>query len=265
MNIIKNANDQIFEFTEDIPYRDGAFYESGLSNVDRCTLDLTIPQDEPGFSTVVWFHGGGLTAGAKHTPMALTMDVGHPSAVVACGYRLAGTDGATGATCLDDAACAVAWVLKNIASYGGDPTKVFVSGHSAGAYLTAMIGMDPQYLRRYGCDYTQLKGLMPLSGQCVTHFTIRAEQGIPITQPTCDEFAPLYHVGTPNLPPILLTTGQGDLEMCGRTEENAYFCRMLKLNGHQDVTHLIFDGYGHGCDYPSFPLFVQFIQRVAWS
>ena len=68
MNIIKNANDQIFEFMEDIPYREGAFYESGLSNVDRCTLDLTIPQDEPGFSTVVWFHGGGLTGGIRPWP-----------------------------------------------------------------------------------------------------------------------------------------------------------------------------------------------------
>ena len=265
MKTIKNANGQDFDFTENIPYREESFYKNGPANVERCKLDLTIPQNKQGFSTVIWFHGGGLTGGAKHTPMALTMDAEHPSAVVACGYRLAGTDGAKGATCIDDAACAVAWVLKNIANYGGDPTKVFVSGHSAGAYLTAMIVMDPQYLRRYGCDYTQLKGLMPLSGQCVTHFTIRAEQGIPMTQPTCDEFAPLYHVGTPNLPPILLTTGQGDMEMCGRTEENAYFCRMLKLNGHQDVTHLVFEGYGHGCDYPSFPPFVQFIHRVAWS
>ena len=36
-------------------------------------------------------------------------------------------------------------------------------------------------------------------------------------------------------------------------------------NGHQDVTHLVFEGYGHGCDYPSFPPFVQFIRRVAWA
>lgn len=265
MVMVKNDNGHSFEFFEDIPYREDAFYENATDNAQRCKLDLTIPVGEKGFSTVVWFHGGGLTCGCKHTPMALTADPEHPSAVVACGYRLAGTDGAKGVDCLDDAACAVAWVLKNIAKYGGDPSKIFVSGHSAGAYLTAMVGMDPQYLRRYGCDYTQIKGLMPLSGQCVTHFTIRAEKNIPITQATCDEFAPLYYTNTPNLPPILLTTGQGDLEMCGRTEENAYFCRMLKLSGHKDVTHLVFDGYGHGCDYPSFPMFVQFIRRVAWS
>lgn len=265
MSIIKNENGQVFEFTEDIPYRVPDFYQNAPANADRCKLDLTIPVDHKGFSTVIWFHGGGLTSGCKFTPMALTADPEHPSAVVACGYRLAGTDGAKCIACLDDAACAVAWVLKNIENYGGNPAKVFICGHSAGAYLAAMIGMDPQYLRRYGCDYTQLSGLMPISGQCITHFTIREENNIPITQATCNEFAPLYHTNTPNLPPILLTTGQGDLEMCGRTEENAYFCRMLKLSGQKDVTHLIFDGYGHGCDYPSYPMCVQFIRRIAWS
>ena len=128
-----------------------------------------------------------------------------------------------------------------------------------------MIGMAPPYLRRYGCDYRQIRRLMPLTAQCITHYTIRAERGIPITQPTCDEFAPLYHVGTPDLPPMLLATGQGELELCGRTEGNAYFCRMLKLNGHQDVVHLVFDGYGHDCTGPAFPPVVQFIRRIAWS
>ena len=161
MRTIRNENGQEFTVTEDVPYRDAAFYKDAPANVERCRLDLTLPVGRIGFSTVVWFHGGGLTGGEKHTPMALTMDAEHPSAVVACGYRLAGTDGATGAVCLDDAACAVAWVLKNIAAYGGDPAKVFVSGHSAGAWLTAMVGMAPHLLQRYGCQYTQLKGLMP--------------------------------------------------------------------------------------------------------
>ena len=109
MKTIKNENGQDFDFTENIPYREESFYKNGPANVERCKLDLTIPQGKQGFSTVIWFHGGGLTGGAKHTPMALTMDAEHPSAVVACGYRLAGTDGAKGATCIDDAACAVAW------------------------------------------------------------------------------------------------------------------------------------------------------------
>lgn len=262
---LKNAYRQPLMQTKDIPYREAAFYDSPAANVARCKLDLTLPKDTRGFATIVWFHGGGLTGGAKHTPLELTLDREHPIAVAACGYRLAKTDGATGQTCIDDAAAAVAWVLKHIADYGGDPTKVFVSGHSAGAYLTCMVGMDARWLQRYGCHYRQLRGLIPISGQCVTHFTIRAEKGIPMAQPTCDDLAPLYHVGAPDLPPILLTTGDPELEMCGRQEENAYFCRMLRLNGHRDVKHLTFQGYGHNCTLPSFPMAVEFVRRLAWK
>jgi len=82
MKTIKNENGQDFDFTENIPYREESFYKNGPANVERCKLDLTIPQNKQGFSTVIWFHGGGLTGGAKHTPMALTMDAEHPSAVV---------------------------------------------------------------------------------------------------------------------------------------------------------------------------------------
>ncbi len=43
---------------------------------------------------------------------------------------------------IEDAAAAVAWTFRNIASYGGDPDKIFVTGISAGGYLTAMVGLD---------------------------------------------------------------------------------------------------------------------------
>ncbi len=260
-----NSLQQPFCQTLDIPYREKEFYETHPENGERCALDLTLPEGHSGFATIVWFHGGGLTGGVKHTPMELTLDPVHPNAVVACGYRLADPQGTPGITCLEDAAAALAWVIRHIAEYGGDPRKIFVSGHSAGAYLTCMLGMDPRWLQAQGCDYRQIRGLIPISGQCITHFTLRAERGIPMEQPLCDDLAPLYYVGTPNLPPILLTTGDSELEMCGRQEENAYFCRMLKLNGHQDVRHRTFQGYGHDCTLPSFPLATQFVQHLAWE
>lgn len=263
MTVIKNALGQAFDVTNDVPYRNPEFYENAPANANRCRLDITIPKGQQNFPTVVWFHGGGLTGGSKHTPIELTQDPDHPCAVIACGYRLANVYGATGETCLDDAAAATAWVLNHIAEYGGDPKRVFVSGHSAGAYLTSMIGMDPRWLRRYNHSYRELKGLLPLSGQCVTHFTIRAERNIPMVQATCDDFAPIYHAVTPDLPPILLITGDAELEMCGRQEENAYFCRMLKLNGQKDVTHYTMQGYGHNMVQPAYPLCVEFIRRVS--
>ena len=54
--------------------------------------------------------------------------------------------------CVEDAAAAAAWVVKNIADYGGDPRLIFVAGHSAGGYLTSMIGLDKRWLKPYGLD-----------------------------------------------------------------------------------------------------------------
>ncbi|MDE5887017.1 MAG: alpha/beta hydrolase [Muribaculaceae bacterium] len=50
--------------------------------------------------------------------------------------------------CINDAAEAVKWVMENISEYGGDPSKIFVSGHSAGGFLTSMIGLDKSRLSK---------------------------------------------------------------------------------------------------------------------
>lgn len=82
-------------------------------------------------------------------------------------YRL--SPRATHPAYIDDAAAAVAWVMKHIGEYGGDPTRVYVAGHSAGGYLTLMVGLDKAYLARYGEDADRLAGLFPVSGQTNTH------------------------------------------------------------------------------------------------
>ena len=110
-----------------IAYRDAA----GDGYVDSlCRLDICWPADRKGFPTVVWFHGGGLTGGRREIPKALC---GKGFAVVGVDYRLAPR--VKVADCVADAAAAAAWVVKNIASYGGDPRLIFIAGHSAGGYL----------------------------------------------------------------------------------------------------------------------------------
>jgi acetyl esterase/lipase len=94
--------------------------------IERCRLDLYYPQNEPGFATVVWFHGGGLKAGNRHIPTGLR---NQGLAVAAVNYRL--SPKATCPAYIQDAAAAVAWTLRHIDERGGDPNKVFVSGHSA--------------------------------------------------------------------------------------------------------------------------------------
>jgi acetyl esterase/lipase len=181
--------------------------------------------------------------------------------VVAVNYRL--TPDHKSPAFLEDAAAAVAWTFAHIEELGGSAGKIFVSGHSAGAYLSAMIGLDKQWLGKHGIDADRIAGLIPLSTQSITHFAIRKERGIGQNQPVVDEFAPLYYVRG-DAPPILLITGDRELEMAGRYEENAYFWRMLKLNGHRDVTFKELGGFDHGkMAEPALPLLLEFVRQRA--
>ena len=223
---------------------------------ERCVLDLYYPENEDGFPTVVWFHGGGLTGGNKSIPEALKEK---GMAVVAVNYRLYPKIKAP--VYIEDAAAAVAWVIKNIESFGGDPDLVFVSGHSAGGYLASMVGLDKKYLKAHKIDANQIAGLIPFSGHTITHFTVRKERGIEGTVPVVDDLAPLYHVRK-DAPPLLLITGDREMEMMGRYEENAYLMRMMKVVGHPDTRLLEMDGYGHNMLVPAFPLLIREVKRM---
>ncbi len=224
---------------------------------ERCRINLYLPEQEQGFATVVWFHGGGLKGGEPTIPQQLR---GKGIAVASAGYRL--HPHVQAPVYIQDAAAAVAWVVRNIESKGGDPGKVFVAGHSAGGYLTMMVGMDPQWLQAHQISTSQLAGLIPFSGHTITHFTIRAERGIPEKTPIVDEFAPLFHV-RPDIPPILLITGDRKLELLARYEENAYLLGMLNEVKHPDAQLNELEGFNHGqMAEPAFPLLLRFMQRV---
>lgn len=243
-----------YETERDILYRESGELPDAIR--DRCRLDLYYPRGPAGFATVVWFHGGGLTSGEKSIPAALQ---GKGIAIAAANYRL--SPAAKAPAYVEDAAAAVAWVLKNVERYGGSPQRVFVSGHSAGGYLTSMVGLDERWLAAHGVDRNEIAGLAPFSGQCATHSAIRAERGIGETRPLIDDLAPLYHVRK-DAPPLLLVTGDREKELRGRYEENAYFRRMLSVAGHEDVQLYELQGYDHGgMAEPAFPLLLRFIDQ----
>lgn len=209
-------------------------------SIERCKLDVYHPKDTTSLPVIVWFHGGGLTGGERFIPTELK-ESGY--VIVAPNYRL--LPGVEIADCIDDAAAAVAWTFKNIRNYGGDPDKIFVSGHSAGGYLTSMIGFEKKWLERYGIDADSIKGLIPYSGQSITHFALRQSKGISELQPVIDEYAPIYHIRK-DAPPYIIITGDREIELLGRYEESAYLWRLLKLIGHPDVLIYEIDGYDHG-------------------
>lgn len=242
-----------YKIEEDILYRTGSD-ESEYAK-QRCKLDLYYPS-QPGFATVVWFHGGGLKSGNRSIPEQLKRQ---QIAVVAVNYRL--HPQVRSPVYVEDAAASVAWVFQNIRRFGGDPDKIFVSGHSAGGYLTSMVGLDKRWLAKHDVDADRIAGLIPYSGHTITHFTIRAERGIDGSQPIIDDMAPLFHVRK-DAPPTLFVTGDRELELLGRYEENAYMWRMLKVVGHPDVELFELDGYDHGqMATPAHPLLLKFVRK----
>lgn len=255
--IAVNTQAQEYITKKDIPYYADTSDVKDAYMESQCRLDLYYPSNKKDFATIVWFHGGGITAGSKELPEQLKKQ---GFAVIGVGYRLSPKVKAP--AYIEDAAAALAWVFKHIGEYGGSDKLIFVSGHSAGGYLGMMITLDKKYLAKYGIDANDIAALIPFSGQAITHFTIRQERGMKATQPVIDEYAPLYHVRA-DAPPMLLITGDREMELFGRYEENAYLERMMKLAGHKQTTLYELDGFDHGgMAVPAFPLLLKEVAAI---
>lgn len=224
---------------------------------ERCKLDICYDKSKKNSPVVVWYHGGGLTSGQKEIPGLLKKQ---GFVVVGVNYRLLPKVKID--ECLDDCAAALAWVFQNISQYDGDAKKIFVSGHSAGGYITTMLGLDKTWLSRYGVDANNIAGLIPFSGQMISHFAYRKMNGIDNLQPTIDKYAPLYHVRK-DAAPLVLITGDRNIELFGRYEENAYMWRMMNLIGRPDTQLYELGGYGHGAmAQPAFHILIQTIHKM---
>jgi len=248
---------QKYAIEKGIHYYSDALNKSDTYIDSQCTLDIYYPEKSKNFATIIWFHGGGLTGGNKEIPTAL-LEKGF--AVVGVEYRL--SPKVKAAACIEDAAAAIAWTFQHIENYGGRTDLIFLSGHSAGAYLTMMVGLNKKYLVNYEIDANSIAGNISFSGQTITHFTIRKEMEIKEIQPLIDEYAPLYFV-RPDAPPLVLITGDPEMELLGRYEENAYMSRMMKLAGHKRTTLYKLEGFNHGSMVePAFPLLIKEVNAI---
>lgn len=242
--------------------RDVAYYPEGAGmdaeGLAKCRLDFRYPKDVAGFRTLVWLHAGGLVQGARHWVALADTNI----AQVIVSYRLLGKEAKTGVDCIEDAAAAVAWTLKNVAACGGDPKRVYVAGHSAGAYLSMMVGMDPRWLAKWGFKPTELAGIVPISGQTTAHFNIRKFSGDADPQflPKIDDLSPLRYVGK-DIPPILSICGQPPWEWKARAEENRFLIASCKALGHRNARYVELPYADHAravvCGLPYLELFIR--------
>ena len=129
----------------------------------RHVLDIYSPANAKNLPVVFWIHGGGWSQGDK-TDVKLKpqwfMDKGF--VFVSTNYRL--LPEVDMGTLTRDAAKAFGWMEKHIAEYGGDPTRVLVGGHSAGAQLAALLCTDDRYLKAEGDTFDCLIGCVPVDG-----------------------------------------------------------------------------------------------------
>jgi acetyl esterase/lipase len=130
---------------------------------ERQVLDVYSPKGAKNAPVVFWIHGGGWQTGDKSEvqikPQAFT-DKGF--VFVSTNYRLLPSVDIE--TIFRDVAKSIHWVHDRIAEYGGDPKRLLVMGHSAGAQLAALICTDDRYLKAEGLSLAITKGCVPVDG-----------------------------------------------------------------------------------------------------
>lgn len=142
-------------FKRNIPYLDDGH--------ERHVLDIYAPANARGLPVVFWIHGGGWQTGDKTSVQEKPRAFNERGFVfVSTNYRL--LPHVDMETIIRDVAKSLRWVHGHIAEHGGDPQRVFVMGHSAGAQLAALLCTDDRYLRDEGVPFSVIKGCVPVDG-----------------------------------------------------------------------------------------------------
>jgi acetyl esterase/lipase len=201
-------------------------------------MDLYFPTAKATSAPVLLFlHGGGFREGDRKQYGY----VGEPFAkhgiiTVVASYRL--TPGFKHPAQPDDTKAIVAWIHKNIARYGGDPNAIYISGHSAGAILTADVGVDLAWLDALKVPRSAVRGIVPISGSYDLRGSKRLEY---VPTPEAEEKASaLLHV---NAPAPVAIVAYGSLE-ARLKEPSAALVKALTAKGIQAKT-LNLEGKDH--------------------
>lgn len=196
-------------------------------------LDIYMPGDAKNAPVVVYFHGGALMFGDKSMAQVvakrlLTQGIG----LVSANYRL--SPGVMHPAHTQDAAAATAWVYNNIAEYGGDPKNLYVGGHSAGAYLAALLALDPRYLQQHDMALSDVRGAILVSPFLYVEETAKDRSKSVWGEAPLDWLAASV---TPHIasgkPPMLLIYADGDDSW--RRAQNEKLAKELTMNGNDAV------------------------------
>lgn len=214
-----------------VVYKDISYYDGPGRDARKHVLDLYLPAGATDFPVVVFVHGGGWRHGYKDGFTNPYYKVGEGLArrgigVVATTYRLAPEFKHPAAA--EDVARAAAWTYRNVASYGGDPDRMYLCGHSAGAHLVSLVALDRRFLAAEGLPPDAVRGVVGLGGPYDVAY-LAEDEGFPslfarfyYVPPTFGDdpaawpaaSAPTY--ARPDAPPFLLLYGEYEVPHMGR-------------------------------------------------
>ena len=207
----------------------------------RQAMDIWRPRDDAtGLPVVVFFYGGAWQRGRRQDYPFVAATLARRAVVVVPDYRL--FPQVRFPVFIEDAALAVATVRREAPSWGGDPDRVFLAGHSAGAYLAAMLALDPRWLAAAGEDRTRLAGMVGLAGP-YDFLPIQDDDIRAVFASAADlrETQPVGHVDGAN-PPMLLLHGAADTT-CYPRNSLALAARVRAAGGAAEAR--IYPGVGH--------------------
>ena len=186
------------EVHRDITYSTGEPGDEG-----KHKLDLYIPTGRPHAPVLMFLHGGSWMTGDRSLYPALGIRLAKSGIAVAIpSYRLMPRNPHPAQ--MKDAAAAFDWVYRNVEKYGGDPKRIFVSGHSSGGHLAALLALDETYLKAYGLNPSDIRGVISMSGvydvRYVPAFRVEGDR---------KDASPFYRVHS-GAPPFLISYCQWD-------------------------------------------------------
>jgi acetyl esterase/lipase len=244
---------QAQKLTSNIPYASPAH--------ERQILDIYAPNDAKNLPVVFWIHGGGWQTGDKTSVQLKPRVFAERGFVfVSTNYRL--LPEVEMGVLIRDVAKSLGWVHKNIADHGGDPSRIFVMGHSAGAQLAALICIDDRYLKAEAVPFDVLKGCVPVDGDTydlpaiITTAEIRqSAHGLPLPKfghrvkfgndpEKHIDFSAVTHVAKgKSIPPFLIlhVAGHPDVSAQARRLGNVLEAAdvPVKVFGAEETTHTL--------------------------
>jgi acetyl esterase/lipase len=201
----------------------------------RQKLDVYAPVERAAGATlpvIAFFYGGSWASGDKDDyGFAGDAFASRDFITVIPDYRIAPD---VFPSFLEDGAAALRWVRDNIGAHGGDPNRIVLAGHSAGAYIAAMLALDAHYLRDAGVEASRIRGMAGLAGPYdFLPFDVAATRNAFGSAPDAALTQPV-HFARADTPPLLLLWGEDD-ETVGRRSIDGLSAATRSVGGHVET------------------------------